>query len=295
MNNMVTKLCTEPNVSAVRLAACEQSIENPTMRDPIAEFKEYNRALCAPQPGTVAAQGGPHGGRAVSLFPGYVSPRRARHDRQILRLVRPRVGGRRAREMDLVGDIHTENYGTYQADDGIHYDINDFDETTHGRFDFDARRMTTSVILAAQDRQDTLEDATLAALAFLNAYVEMVRRMLKKGIEYDVNEKKLSNCVPVDHLVRDMAATKRQTFIGKTTELKNGKRNLLRSLRYFNLPDQEREQAVRLLADYRKRAPAPASADFYEVQDVCGRVSGIGSMGESTGVRYVVLVNGKRE
>src|ERR1700722_7920936 len=35
-------------------------------------------------------------------------------------------------EMDLVGDIHSENYGTYKADDGlIHYDINDFDETTH--------------------------------------------------------------------------------------------------------------------------------------------------------------------
>src|SRR4029079_11580339 len=44
-------------------------------------------------------------------------------------------------EMDLVGDIHSENYGTYKAKDGlIHYDINDFDETTRGRFDVDVCR-----------------------------------------------------------------------------------------------------------------------------------------------------------
>ncbi len=36
--------------------------------------------------------------------------------------------------------------------------------------------------------------------------------------------------------------------------------------------------------------PPPDVADFYEVQDVCGRISGIGSMGRQ---RYVVLINGK--
>src|SRR5262249_29914147 len=41
-------------------------------------------------------------------------------------------------EMDLVGDLHGENYGTFEGADGqLHYDINDFDETTTGRFDFD--------------------------------------------------------------------------------------------------------------------------------------------------------------
>src|SRR5262249_38601987 len=141
-------------------------------------------------------------------------------------------------ELDLVGDIHSENYGTFQAEDGqIHYDINDFDETTKGRLDFDVRRATVSVILAAQDRQDSLEDAALSALAFLNAYLEMVRRLLKKGSELDVSERKPSGIAAVDHLVRDMAANKRQAFVGKLTEIKDGKRQLLRSLRYFNLPE----------------------------------------------------------
>src|SRR5262245_15715240 len=34
-------------------------------------------------------------------------------------------------ELELVGDIHSDNYGTYKAQDGqVYYDINDFDETT---------------------------------------------------------------------------------------------------------------------------------------------------------------------
>ena len=48
-------------------------------------------------------------------------------------------------EFDIVGDIHSENFGTYKAEDGIiHYDVNDFDETTRGRLDFDVCRLATS-------------------------------------------------------------------------------------------------------------------------------------------------------
>src|ERR1700704_4547481 len=71
-------------------------------------------------------------------------------------------------EMDLVGDIHSENFGTYKADDGlIHYDINDFDETTHGRFDFDVCRFAANIVLGTQTRKDTLENQVAAVLAGL--------------------------------------------------------------------------------------------------------------------------------
>jgi uncharacterized protein (DUF2252 family) len=72
--------------------------------------------------------------------------------------------------------------------------------------------------------------------------------------------------------------------------LGHGQCRIIRSSHYFNLPDAARDQAVRLLNDYRKRMPEPPNSGFYEVHDACGRVSGIGSMGR---LRYVVLVNGK--
>ncbi len=85
---------------------------------------------------------------------------------------------------------------------------------------------------------------------------------------------------------------KRHEFIERMTEKQNGKRRLRRSPHIFNLPDAEREQALRLLDDYKPRHP-PANdnkKDYYKVEDVCGRVSGVGSMSR---LRYVVLVDGK--
>jgi uncharacterized protein (DUF2252 family) len=92
-------------------------------------------------------------------------------------------------------------------------------------------------------------------------------------------------------LVAASAAAKRPAFIGRLTELKDGRRRILRSTHFFNLSDAERDQAVRLLADYQARLKEPVDVkNYYTVEDVCGRVSGIGSMGR---YRYVVLLSGK--
>jgi uncharacterized protein (DUF2252 family) len=198
-----------------------------------------------------------------------------------------------ATEVDLVGDIHTENYGTFKAaDDSIHYDINDFDETTRGQFSFDVCRLATSLFLTARERGDRMDKAVLVPLAGLAEYAEKVRQMLKKGDkkDLDVATETPCECPAIQDLLHQAAAAKRADFINKLTECEKGHRRLKRSLHYFNLPDQEREQALRLLEDYRRRMPAPHPESFYEVEDVCGRVSGVGSMGR---LRYVVLVNGK--
>jgi uncharacterized protein (DUF2252 family) len=197
-------------------------------------------------------------------------------------------------EMDLVGDLHSENYGTYKALDGVvHYDVNDFDETTRGRFDFDVCRLAVSHFLAARDRGDSLAEAVHVPLAGLTAYAEVVRRLLKKGREehLDVNESVVCGCPAVDELLAAAVDTKRPDFINRLTEVKDGHRRVRRSLHYFNLADAEREQALRLLADYCKRLPPDGHGkEFYHVEDMCGRVAGIGSMGR---YRYVVLVAGK--
>jgi uncharacterized protein (DUF2252 family) len=197
-------------------------------------------------------------------------------------------------EMDLVGDIHSENYGTYKAADGeVHYDVNDFDETTRGRFDFDVCRLATSLLLASRERGSTTPEAVQVPLAALTTYSETVRRLLKKGkgLELDVSEVHPSECPAVDALLRTASATKRPEFINRLTESANGHRRVCRSVHYFNLPDAERAQALRLLDDYRTRlAEKDRNKNHYEVEDVCGRVSGIGSMGR---LRYAVLITGK--
>src|SRR5262249_13817464 len=141
-------------------------------------------------------------------------------------------------------------------------------------------------------RGDSLENAIRVPLACVATYAETVRRLLKKGETpvLDLSSKAPVGDAALNNLIQEAAAHKRADFIQKLTEQNHGQRRFKRSLHYFNLPDNERDQALRLVEDYRRRMPAPPAPDFYEVQDVCGRVAGIGSMGR---LRYAVLVNGK--
>jgi uncharacterized protein (DUF2252 family) len=263
------------------------------MRDPVEEFKAYNRPLARRNPellrykvarmaqGTFSFYRGTFHLFARDVLDGLAGPL-------------PLATGAGA-ELDLVGDIHSENFGTFEAEDGqVHYDANDFDETTHGRFGLDVCRLATSHFLAMLDRPgETLERAIHVTLAGLEAYVEAVRRLLKKGKDanYDVSESQPSSQAAVDALVRDSAAVKRPTFIGKLTVWEGGHRRIVRTADYYNVPAEERERALRLLAAYRKQFAKNAVRDgFFDVEDVCGRVSGIGSMGR---LRYVILLAGK--
>src|SRR5580658_9931117 len=51
----------------------------------------------------------------------------------------------------LCGDAHVRNLGAFAAPDGrLVFDINDFDETIHGPFEWDLKRMAASLVLAGR-------------------------------------------------------------------------------------------------------------------------------------------------
>src|SRR5207237_3631617 len=105
------------------------------MRDAIALFQDYNRAFALRNPELLRLKVARMAGSPFTFLRGAFHVFAC----DILDAFfdsGPGTGGG-AVELDLVGDIHTENYGTYQAEDCIHYHINDFDETTQGRFDLD--------------------------------------------------------------------------------------------------------------------------------------------------------------
>jgi uncharacterized protein (DUF2252 family) len=263
------------------------------MRDPLVEFRSYNRSYAQRNPELLRHKIARMADGPFAFFRGTFHLF-ARDVLAGVSLPLSLFGGPGV-EMDLVGDIHSENYGTFKAEDGlVHYDINDFDETTTGRFDFDVCRLATSHFLASRDRGDALDVAVGATLAGLTAYVALLRRLLGKTrpAGLDISEKSRSACDAVNGLISDSIRARRPAFINRLTEVKGGKRTIIRSARYYNLAAAETEQAHRLLADYRQRQ---ASLDdrkegYFDVEDVCGRVSGIGSMGR---LRYVALLGGK--
>jgi len=81
----------------------------------------------------------------------------------------------------LCGDAHVRNLGAYAAPDGrLVFDINDFDETIRGPFEWDLKRMASSMVLVG--RASGHKDASARAAAekciaryaeLMNAFAEM--------------------------------------------------------------------------------------------------------------------------
>ena len=76
----------------------------------------------------------------------------------------------------LCGDAHVRNLGAFAAQDGrLVFDINDFDETIRGPFEWDLKRMVTSLVLAGREAGHKESSARAAAEEFLARYCEQMR------------------------------------------------------------------------------------------------------------------------
>src|SRR5271157_5873040 len=76
----------------------------------------------------------------------------------------------------LCGDAHVRNLGAYAAPDGrLVFDINDFDETIRGPFEWDLKRMAASVTLAGREGKHKDTAAREAAMLCVIHYGELMR------------------------------------------------------------------------------------------------------------------------
>jgi uncharacterized protein (DUF2252 family) len=75
----------------------------------------------------------------------------------------------------LCGDAHVRNLGAFAAPDGrLVFDINDFDETIVGPFEWDVKRMATSLVLAGRSAGTKNVACREAAEVFLERYRMMM-------------------------------------------------------------------------------------------------------------------------
>lgn len=77
----------------------------------------------------------------------------------------------------LCGDAHIENLGAYEAvDERLVFDINDFDETIRGPFEWDVKRLATSLILAGREAGISRGAREDAVRTFTARYRRSMRR-----------------------------------------------------------------------------------------------------------------------
>jgi uncharacterized protein (DUF2252 family) len=73
----------------------------------------------------------------------------------------------------LCGDAHLSNFGVFASPERrLLFDLNDFDETLPGPFEFDVKRMAASVTIAARNNGFSKADTRASTLASVTAYRE---------------------------------------------------------------------------------------------------------------------------
>jgi hypothetical protein len=105
----------------------------------------------------------------------------------------------------LCGDAHVRNLGAFAALDGrLVFDINDFDETAVGPFEWDVKRMATSLVLAGREAGAKDAHCTEAVGNFLECYTTMMRVFWKMPVldvaKYQVH--RLQNISPVQQILQ---------------------------------------------------------------------------------------------
>lgn len=76
----------------------------------------------------------------------------------------------------LCGDAHVRNLGAYAAPDGrLVFDINDFDETIRGPFEWDLKRMAASLALAGRESGHKEPSARAAVEQCMARYAAQMR------------------------------------------------------------------------------------------------------------------------
>ena len=77
----------------------------------------------------------------------------------------------------ICGDAHVHNLGAYAAPDGqLVFDINDFDETSHGPWEWDLKRLATSLVLAGEECGQSGSRCEEGVRALVASYRQHVRQ-----------------------------------------------------------------------------------------------------------------------
>lgn len=212
----------------------------------------------------------------------------------------------------LCGDAHVLNFGLYASPERhLVFDLNDFDETAAGPFEWDVKRLATSLVLAEPD--PAIAPRRSAAYRMVERYRRAMRAFAAQGYlavwyaRADVDDATQQWLVPLGKRVRrsiaDEAArarrhTSAQAALKLTTKAGGTRRFRSESLVVEPLMGHEQVATAAagylqdLYARYQRSVPRHVGVllDNFDVVDLARKVVGVGSVGTRC---YVVLLRGR--
>src|SRR3954453_18221000 len=111
--------------------------------------------------------------------------------------------------VQLCGDAHLSNFGVYAAPDRrLVFDLNDFDETLEGPWEWDVKRLVASLEVAGRDRGFKRRERRAVVLAAARAYREAMR-----GFAAMRNLDVWYSRVDVEEVLRDLSGVVRASDV----------------------------------------------------------------------------------
>jgi uncharacterized protein (DUF2252 family) len=216
-------------------------------------------------------------------------------------------------QTQLCGDAHLSNFGAYASPErALLFDLNDFDETLPGPWEWDLKRLAASLVVAGRDNGFDAADCREAARASVASYrqrmaefsemgelevwysrvsVEEVRALLSDAKTRKKSEKKLGKTV------RKARSRDSLRALSKLTKVLDGRRRIIDDPPLLvRIPegDEIRSQVYAILESYKRTLQDDRRhlLDRYRFVDVARKVVGVGSVGTRA---YVVLLEGRDE
>jgi uncharacterized protein (DUF2252 family) len=216
----------------------------------------------------------------------------------------------------VCGDAHLSNFGVFAAPDRrLVLDVNDFDETLPGPWEWDVKRLAASFAIAGRDRDFTPKETRNAVLSAVRAYREAMREFAGMG-NLDVWYARLD----IDTLLADLAkvAPAKRMKAARKSVAKAHKKNSMKAFdRLVRVVDGEpqivsdppllvrgrellsddqaeefEERMQGLLDSYRDSLKGDRRHlfDSYRFVDLARKVVGVGSVGTRA---WVILMMGR--
>lgn len=211
----------------------------------------------------------------------------------------------------LCGDAHLSNFGAYGSPERrLVFDINDFDETLPGPFEWDVKRLAASFVVAGRDNGFTRKQSRKATLAAVESYRTAMRDFAGQSIlsvwyahlniEEAIAEYKASLSArklkerKARFKATEAALAKAHTrdslqAIGKLATIVDGKWQIISDppliVRLDDVvdvdPDTVRERLGTLISSYRNTLQSDRRVllDHFTLADVAHKVVGVGSVG----------------
>jgi uncharacterized protein (DUF2252 family) len=209
----------------------------------------------------------------------------------------------------LAGDAHLSNFGMYgTAQRELVFDINDFDETVVGPWEWDLKRLTASVNVAARENGMNVRERRLAAMEAVAGYQQNMDRLQTMGTldiwylhAYPGKENILRSIPPKVQAITRKVMDKALRSDNHTLLRKVADRNAKGKWRFRENPpiltgvsSLIKSSLIKALEDYSLTLSRERRymLSRYRVADVAHRVVGVGSVGTRA---YLALLMGKND